>query len=138
MAAKEFDLFAKIRVYVYEIDGVVFKMKKTMRPVLGDDIRHLSYSLITESNMANSSCASQDMPDDLIVSILKERVLHIDKLLASIKTLSFLLDMAQDKKYISEKANSRLIQQSVTISRMAIAWSRQTKTRLISMTCGGQ
>lgn len=137
MAVKEFELLTKIRSYVYDIDSVVFKMKKSSRPVLGDDIRHESYYLVKEVNLANSSCATSDMPRDLVIATLKNRIVHIDHVLASLKTLGFLLDMASDKKIIHDNANARLMYQAVPISRMAISWSKQTKEKLVSMTCGG-
>ena len=62
MAIKDFELYSKIRIFVYDVDTAIYKMKKVIRPVLGDNIRNQSYDLIKEVNLANSSCATDDMP----------------------------------------------------------------------------
>lgn len=136
MAIKDFELYSKIRIFVYDVDTAIYKMKKVIRPVLGDNIRNQSYDLIKEVNLANSSCATDGMPKELLVRTLESRIVHIDNLLADLKSMCFLIEMAQDKKYLSEKSVCNLARQSVIITRMAVAWSKQTKNRLISITGG--
>ena len=85
MAIKDFELYSKIRIFVYDVDTAIYKMKKVIRPVLGDNIRNQSYDLIKEVNLANSSCATDDMPKELLIRTLESRIVHIDKVKTRIK-----------------------------------------------------